>query len=122
MSATENSSPVLKACMHEIKSVLKKYDVMGAVSLANGLGQGEFLITIEEPTWSMVRLIKSGKGYHVKIYKKSESEKAEMTVNSIWSLAETLGLNLNNLSNLKDVIKSNVEVEESDPSFTPSND
>ena len=83
-------SKELKSAMSEIDEIIKKYDINGAIFLADGKGNGEFKIHFETPTWSMARFLKTKKSgneyWHLKSYMKSKPVETNRTISSIFNI------------------------------------
>jgi len=88
-------SEKLKKAMVDIDKVVKEHDINACVFLADGLGNGEFKMYHDKPTWSMARFLlnKDGsiKGIHLKVHMKSNPTNAERTVNSIYNIQGMMG-------------------------------
>ena len=85
-------SEKLKAAMEDIKSIMREYDILGNVFLADGLGSGEFYLGVDTSSWSTFRFLKKKgeiKGAHLKAYMKSNREGTERTVNALYNIHGT---------------------------------
>ena len=108
-------SPELQKAMKEIELVLQKYDVGGFVSLQDGLGNGEFRMFVDTPTWSMIRFLKDkGDGYrvHLKMYAKSKNEQLNRTINMLYNGQGVLGNMFTFIDEMKKQIAPHLEVTE----------
>ena len=83
--------PRLKCASNEILQVLKKYDVGGAIFLADGETHGEYRLSVDTPTWSMIRFVKGQQVIHLKAHAKSKPFETNKTINSLFVLRDMLG-------------------------------
>lgn len=75
------SKEILKVAIHEMDAVLRKYDIAGVFVLTDGEGNGEFKISFDVPSWTMLRFLKSG--LHFKAYMKSKPIESNKTLNMV---------------------------------------
>ena len=85
----EGVSEKLKEAMEEVKATAKKYDINGCIFLADGLGNGEFVLLHDKPSWSQLEFNPLPDGSvqtKIKVRMKTNPENTNRTVNSIYNL------------------------------------
>lgn len=110
-----NKSNELKKAMTEIEEVMRKYDIGGFVSLQDGLGNGEFKMFVDTPTWSMIRFLpkknpSDGLAVHLKLYSKTKKIETERTVNMLFNAQDVLGMMFLCIDEIKAKIQTQIEV------------
>jgi hypothetical protein len=108
----DNYNPKLRACKHEIAGILKKYNVLANIILADGEGIGEFGMFIGEDTadWSTIRFLK-GNRVHLKLYAKSDKENTNKTVNALYHFKDILGMLFMQNEEMIKMIEKHFEIE-----------
>ena len=103
----------LKKCISEINDIMRKYDVMGAVALADGEGNGEYRFNVDEGnvTWSKVEVTSDG-DLKIKMRFSSEKLATEKTVNGLFNLDLPLKGMVSNMEVIKENIRKHRIVEE----------
>ena len=109
-------SPMLQKAMKEIEDVLGKYDIGGFISLQDGIGNGEFGVFVDKPSWSMIRFLPDGKDgakrVHLKLYSKTKKVELERTINMLYNGQNVLGHMYLVIDNMKAAIAPHLEVTE----------
>lgn len=110
-----NKSNELKKAMTEIEEVMRKYDIGGFVTLQDGLGNGEFKMFVDTPTWSMIRFLpkknpSDGLAVHLKLYSKIKKIETNRTVNMVFNAQGVLGMMFLCIDEIKAKIQTQIEV------------
>lgn len=102
-------SPKLKIAMEEIKAVLKKHDIAGAVVLHTP-GHSEFLMKID-PSWSCAK-IERGQIIvrNIGFSRAKKKKTAEDTVNMVCLMGETMGRLGLDMLNLEEKLTQTIEI------------
>jgi len=118
----EGVSLELKRAMSQIDSIIKKFDINATVLLADGLGNGEFKMYHDKPTWSMLRFLPrkdKSMAVHTKMHMKSKPKETERTINSIYNIQGMMS----NLWLMNDAIckdfESKVKIEKGESKIIP---
>lgn len=102
--------PKLREAISKIEDILEKYDIGGAIVLCSET-HSEFKLALDTPSWSNIRLIKGGKGFHVKLYMKSDKKRTEASVGMLYSIRDMSGSFFMQCDQISKQIEQNVIVE-----------
>ena len=117
-------SEELKEAMKEIHSIIKKYDIMGTVFLADGLSHGEYASFKESPSWSMVRFIQKNDKtvMHLKAYNKTKKEESNKTINSLYVIRSMMGQMYMSDDKTISEIEKRIDIQKDDGKYIESDD
>jgi hypothetical protein len=110
----ERFSPKLKAAMKDIEKLLARYDIGASVCLMDGIGNSEFRLFIDTPSWSTIRFIKDKKGIHFKGYMESMPDETSKTVNMICCSSMVVGRMALNLMDIETTMRRQLDIEDID--------
>lgn len=119
---SEVQDPRLAAAMAEVQNVLDKYDIAGAIVLADGLGHAEWRLPLDRPTWSMIRFLKSGKGIHTKAYSKSKPVETDRTINAVINTGDVLARLFMIVNAIDKDYRRKLEIEETESKWEDRDD
>lgn len=113
-------SPELRQAKKEIAQVLRRYNIVGTILLADGLGKGEFGNYIDLPSWSavdlsnqpFVRFKTTGKNI-------SSQQSAEMSINALVVMRDMAKDQFEMNVQLIEALKNHFEITENGASRVP---
>lgn len=110
----------LKAAMKAIESVYKKYDLGGVATVSEGLGEVNYKMFIDTPSFSTIDFVKDDSAVHIKMHLKSDRENVERTVNMLVNTKNVIGHMFLNLSEMEELIEQTVKIEKGPGKNYPS--
>ncbi len=112
---TKKTSKKLQKAIDDIELILKKNDIMGMVSLADGESHGEFANFVQNASWSMIEFKDNHDGSmtaHLKAHVKSKPKESNMTVNALIILQDMIAYQFSVLYEIISNAKEKISIVE----------